>query len=105
MPKISWMNGMDAILNRLLEWMPVLAVIGTAIITFGKWIFNLQRKVESAQADVEDLQNRLELMEARQEKFENKIDQTLLEVNRRIDDCKNSILENLKVVLKAVSHT
>lgn len=97
------LHSMDAMLNKLLEWLPLLVIIGGALSAFAKWIVSLKKKIDDAQAQIKIMRKQVADIESRQLRFEDKIDIALLEVNRRIDDCKTSILDNLKVVLQAVS--
>lgn len=86
-------DGMDSsFFTKILEYMPFLALLGG----LGRWIFQLKTQVESAHRRLDDLEDR-------QTRFEDKIDAALLEINRRIDDCKDSILKSVNTVLQAVS--
>ena len=98
-------NTMDVILHKLLEWLPILAIVGTALSALARWVSNLKKQIVDAHSKISILNNRLNEIESRQGRFEDKIDQSLLEVNRRIDDCKNSILDNIQIVLRAITKT
>lgn len=94
---------MESMLNRLLEWMPILVIIGGALAGLARWILKLKSDIRDAHVKLHSVTERVNDIEARQLRFEDKIDLALTEVHRRIDDCKNSILENIKIVLQAVS--
>ena len=96
---------MEGILHRLVEWMPILAVTGAAIGRLWIWITHLKTDVKDAHDKIHIIHTRLAEIEARQIRFEDKIDIALLEINRRIDDCKKSVLENIQIVLQAVTKT
>lgn len=82
------------LLSHILELMPILAVIGGMI----RWIFQLKDEVKNAHA-------RLDGMEDRQNRFEDKNDHNMVEINRRIDDCKDSILKSINAIYNAINKT
>ena len=86
-------EGMDSsLLTRILDWLPILALIGGMM----KWIFQLKDEIKHAHT-------RLNNMEERQKRFEDKNDHNMSEINRRIDDCRDAILKSVNAVYQAIN--
>lgn len=80
------------ILSKAVEWLSILGIF----IGLAKWIFQLK-------ADVNDAHKRIEILESRHNRVEDKIDSNMQEINRRIDDCKNVILASVNNLMQVLN--
>lgn len=78
--------------NKIVTWIPILG----ALYGLFRWIFSLKQ-------DIKDAHDRIDELEKRHEKLEDRIDVNMKAIHERIDDCKDSILKSLQSVLQAIS--
>lgn len=82
----------SSIVNKIATWVP----IGAALAGIGRWIFQLK-------GDIREAHDRIDELEARHIRMEDKIDFNMKEINRRIDDCKNSVLASVNAIFQVLS--
>lgn len=78
--------------NKIITWLPILGALYGML----RWIFALKQ-------DIKNAHDRIDELEERHEKLEDRIDANMKAIHARIDDCKNSILATLQSVLQAIS--
>jgi predicted RNase H-like nuclease (RuvC/YqgF family) len=93
------MSEYNAMINRLIDLLPILAILGG----FTKWILNLKTEVRDNKKDIKNLQEQIKDMDSKHLRLDERLEKHLTDMNHRIDNCKNAILENLKLVLNALN--
>jgi hypothetical protein len=94
---------LEIIMQKAIELMPLFVSFG-AIAT---WVFKMKENIRILKITVKDLNERINTIEKRHGRFEDKLEEYMKDTTQRIDNCRESILSsvnnNMHILLKALT--